>query len=178
MLVQLKQKDLDTLTDEALLSACFNPLIMEYKKRMSKQAGNSSGLKEIFYQELTTGQKALFVFRVYYDHAIESESEFYWWSSYYLAQPKIWTSIKGGVKYFQDPMMYPLLEDIESVLRKNDCPDTLDEFTISREDLERNTELSNDMKPLYSRFSEHASITIENICSFIRNNSEDFLFND
>lgn len=178
MLVQIKNKDLDTLSDEALLSACFNPLILEYKKRMSKQTEDSSNVKEIFYQELTTGQKALFVFRVYYDHAIESESEFYWWSSYYLAQPKIWSSIKVGIKHFEDPSMHLLLEETEKVLRKNNCPATLDEFSISREDLERNTELSTSIKPLYSRFKEDAPITIKYICQFIRNNSEDFLLNE
>ncbi|QTD40447.1 hypothetical protein [Sporosarcina sp. Te-1] len=142
---------------------------------MSKQAENNSSLKEIFYQELTTGQKALFVFRVYYDHAIESESEFYWWSSYYLAQPKIWSSIKVGVKHFRDQSMYLLLEEIEAILRKYNCPATLDKFSITREDLERNIELFTSIKPLYSRFNQDAPVTIKNICQFIRTNSEEFL---
>ncbi|MBB4822888.1 hypothetical protein HNO89_000106 [Sporosarcina luteola] len=175
MRVQIKKQELESLTDGALLNACFKPLILEYKKRVSKQAENSSSVKEIFYQELTTGQKAMFVFRVYYDHAIESEREFYWWTSYYMAQPKIWSSIKVGVQHFQDESMFLLLEELEAVLRKNKCPHTLDHFTISREDLDSNQELTASITPLYSRFCIIAPTTNKKICHFIRSNSEDFL---
>lgn len=83
------------LTQEAICKACFEPLILVYKNRMAEQSiGDKTMVKEQFYKELTKGQRALFVFKVYYDHASESLTEFYWWSAYFMAQTKIWSAIK------------------------------------------------------------------------------------
>ncbi|WP_025028705.1 hypothetical protein [Caldalkalibacillus mannanilyticus] len=62
MIIHIKKQEFDFLADEALLNACFKPLILEYKKRMAKQPENSSISKELFYKELTTGQKACLYF--------------------------------------------------------------------------------------------------------------------
>lgn len=175
MIVQMKKQEFDALADEALFHACFQPLIVEYKKRMAKQPENHSIAKELFYKELTTGQKSLFVFHVYYDHAMESEIEFYWWSNYFLAQPKIWSSIKVGLQYFKDESMYLLIEETEAVLRRHHCPNDLDEFTVTRQDLDHNIELSASIHPLYIKFNQTAPFTIKRICDVIRHNDDDFI---
>ncbi|MGM0879160.1 MAG: hypothetical protein ACQEWV_32110 [Bacillota bacterium] len=95
MIVKMKRQKLDMLTQEAICKACFEPLILVYKNRMAEQSiGDKTMVKEQFYKELTQGQRALFVFKVYYDHASESLTEFYWWSAYFMAQTKIWSAIK------------------------------------------------------------------------------------
>ncbi|MGM0890530.1 MAG: hypothetical protein ACQEW5_27240 [Bacillota bacterium] len=175
MIVQIKKQEFDSLGDEALLNASFKPLILEYKKRMAKQPENSSISKELFYKELTTGQKALFVFHVYYDHASESLAEFYWWSAYFMAQPKIWSAIKAGLQYFKDESMYLLLEETELVLKRHNCPNTLDEFTVTREDLDNSIELYASINPLHIKFNKTAPFTIKRICDFIRHNYDDFI---
>lgn len=173
MIVQMKRQEFDSLADKALFSACFKPLILNYKGRMAKE--NSSMVKELFYKELTTGQKALFVFHVYYDHAIESKAEFYWWSAYFMAQPKIWSAIKTGLQYFGEEPMYLLLEETELVLKKYNCPNTLEKFAVTRKDLDRNGELSESINPLHIKFNETARFTIMGISDFIRYNHENFL---
>lgn len=171
MIVRIKRQELNNLADEALFHACFKPLILDYKRRMAKE--NSLLVKEHFYQELSTGQKALFVFHMYYDHASESEEEFFWWSSYFIAQPKIWLSIKTGLKYFRAESMYLLLEEIESILKKYNYHNTLEEFAVTREDLHSNRELSASINVLYIKFSEVAGPTIKGISDFIRHNHEE-----
>lgn len=173
MIVQMKRQEFDSLADKALFSACFKPLILDYKSRMAKE--NSSMVKELFYKELTTGQKALFVFHVYYDHAIESRAEFYWWSAYFMAQPKIWSAIKTGLQYFGEEPMYLLLEETELVLKKYNCPNTLEKFAVTHEDLDSNGELSESINPLHIKFNETARFTIMGISDFIRYNHENFL---
>ncbi|MFC3884952.1 hypothetical protein ACFOU2_16345 [Bacillus songklensis] len=175
MIIQMKRQEFDSLADEALFNACFKPLILDYKSRMVKQTENSSMAKELFYKELTTGQKALFVFHVYYDHAIESKAEFYWWSAYFLAQPKIWSAIKVGMQYFEEEPMYLLLEETELVLKRYNCPNPIEKFAVSREDLDRNSELSASINPLYIHFNEIAPLTIKRISDFIRYNHENFV---
>ncbi|MGE8205421.1 hypothetical protein ACQKP0_12720 [Heyndrickxia sp. NPDC080065] len=171
--VKMKRQEFVSLDDKALLHVCFKPLILDYKSRMAKE--NSSMVKELFYKELTTGQKALFVFHMYYDHAIESKAEFYWWSAYFMAQPKIWSAIKTGLQYFEEEYMYLLLEETELVLKKYNCPNTLEKFAVTREDLDKNGELSEAIYPLHIKFNETVCFTIQRISAFIRDNHEDFV---
>jgi hypothetical protein len=173
MLVQMKRQEFDSLAGEALFNACFKPLILDYKSRMAKE--NSPMVKELFYKELSTGQKALFVFHMYYDHAIESKAEFYWWSAYFMAQPKIWSAIKTGLQYFGEEPMYILLEETELVLKRYNGPNTLEKFTVTREDLVSNGELSASIDPVHIKFNETASLTIKRISDFIRYNHENFV---
>lgn len=173
MIVQMTKQEFDSLNDEALFHACFKPLILDYKHRMAQE--NSTMVKVHFYKELTSGQKALFVFHIYYDHVIESEAEFYWWSAYFIAQPKIWSAIKTGLQYFGEGNMFHLLEETESVIKRHNGPSSLEKFVVKREDLQSNKELSESIKPLYSNFNEIANLTIKRISDFIRFNHEDFI---
>lgn len=173
MIVQMKRQEFYSLADKDLFSVCFKPLILDYKSRMAKE--NSSMVRELFYKELTTGQKAFFVFHVYYDHAIESKAEFYWWSAYFMSQPKIWSAIKTGLQYFGEEPMYLLLEEIELVLKKNNYSNTLEKFSATREDLDSNGELSDLINRFHIKFNETARLTIMRISDFIRNNHENFL---
>ncbi|SOC15703.1 hypothetical protein SAMN05880501_108130 [Ureibacillus xyleni] len=168
----MKRHDIESLDDHGIFDACFTPLIMEYKKKMAKE--NSAMVKERFYAELTTGQKALFTFHMYYDHAIESQTEFYWWSAYFMAQPKIWSAIKLGLQYFEDDSMYLLIQETEKVLQKHHCPNTLEAFAVKREDLDQDFELSESINSLYFQFSELSDATITKISHYIRGNQEAF----
>ncbi|MFY0519878.1 hypothetical protein ACOMCU_18920 [Lysinibacillus sp. UGB7] len=173
MIAQMKKVEFDALGDIALVHACFKPLILDYKRRMVQE--NSSIVKELFYKDLNIGHKALFIFHVYYDHAIESKEEFYWWSAYYMAQPKIWSAIKIGLQYFGDEPMYQLLEETEIILQRYHCPNTLEKFAVTREDLGSNRELAVAMDSLYLKFTNIAPLTVIGISNFIRGNHEIFV---
>ncbi|WP_416828807.1 hypothetical protein [Ectobacillus polymachus] len=176
MISKVKREEYSSLTQEALCNVCFNPLIQAYKERMADQTiDDSSKIKEQFYDELTIGQQSLFSFHVYYDHAIKSLDEFYWWSAYFLAQPKIWSAIKSGLKYFGDDKMLQLLENVETVLKRYNHPSSLEEFNITREDILRDKELLASISPLHNIFNEAAPLTLQIISNYIRDNVKEFL---
>ncbi|MBC6974875.1 hypothetical protein H9I32_21545 [Bacillus sp. Xin] len=176
MIVKMKRQEFDQLAQEAIFKACFEPLILVYKNRVAKQnTGDKTMVKEQFYKELTKGQRALFVFKVYYDHASESLAEFYWWSAYFMAQPKIWSAIKAGLQYFGDDVMLLMLEKIEVILKKHNHPSSLEGFTITREELDRNKELLASIGPLHVTFDETAPLTIKIISEYVRNNQREFV---
>lgn len=157
----MKRREFDSLPQEALWDVCFKPLIDVYKDRMAGATfDDSPKIKEQFYQELTFGQQALFTFHVYYNHAIKSLEEFYWWSAYFRAQPKIWSIIQSGLNHIRDYQMLELIENVETVLKKYKHPSSLEGFHVTREDLIRNQELLASISPLHDKFYLAAPITI------------------
>ncbi|WP_141432078.1 hypothetical protein [Bacillus sp. 03113] len=176
MILTMKRQEFDALTHEALFNACFNPLILVYKNRMVEQKEeNTSMVKEQFYKQLTKGQQALFAFQVYYTHVSHSLAEFYWWSTYFRAQPKTWLAIISGLQYFGDKGMLLLLEEIDEVLERHNHPSSLEGFSVTREDLDRNQELFASISPLHINFDKAAPLTIKIISEHIRNSQKEFV---
>lgn len=176
LISMVKRWELDSLSLEEVCNVCFEPLILAYKQRMADHTlENSSMIKEEFYSDLTDGQRALFSFHVFYDHAVESLEEFYWWSAYFFAQPKIWSAIKSGVNYYRDEHMLRILKSVESVLKTYHHPRSLDEFNVTREEIVSNQELLESMHPLFIEFNVASPLTIQNIGSYIRDNLKEFI---
>lgn len=172
----MKRREFDSLPQEALWDVCFKPLIDAYKDRMvGLTIGESFEMKEQFYKELTLGQQALFTFHVYYDHAIQSLEEFYWWSAYFMAQPKIWSAIKSGFIHIGDHQMLEVVENLETVLKKYKLPRSLDEFNVAREDLIANQALLASIRSLHNNFSLAAPSTLQMINNYIRSNLKEFV---
>lgn len=176
MIVKMSKQEFSLLTKDALFDVCFKPLIQTYKERVAEQSvENSSIIMEQFYNELTNGQKALFSFQVYYNHAIKSLVEFYWWSAYFMAQPKIWLAIKSGLKYFEGDRMLNILENIEVALKETNHPINLNEFNVIREDLMRDKDLFASISLLHAAFDEAAAETLQIINDSIQNNLSEFV---
>ncbi|MGN7398587.1 hypothetical protein ACTHO0_01935 [Cytobacillus praedii] len=174
MQAKIKRQEFNSITDADLSTKCFEPLIKHYKKRMAEQT-DSTQMKEQFYEELTDGQRALFMFYAYYIHVSKSSIEFFWWSAYFIAQPKSWSAIKAALKFFEDTNMLILLEKIELILKQHQYPETLESFTITREDLANNKELYTTIQSLYSVFEDTSPLTIKNINNIIEKNLKDFV---
>ncbi|MBO1515478.1 hypothetical protein [Metabacillus bambusae] len=176
MLVKMKRKDFDLLTSADLSKGCFEPLINIYKSRITeKTTFSNSQIQEHFYEQLTEGQRALFMFYAYYIHVSKSINEFYWWSAYFMAQPKSWSALKVGINYFQDESMLLLLEKVELELKRHNHPVTIEGFTVRREELELNKELYASIKSLHDMFYKTSSLTISNINKYIENNHLEFV---
>lgn len=171
MLVQLRRDAFNALDDEALGAACVEPIIKAYKDIQTRGEDFSTGL----YKELSRGQQALFVFRAYYNHAIKSEADFYWWSAYFMAQPGRWAGLKHALLFFDDRTTIHVLESTEEILRNRNHPRGLENFDVSASDLNDDPELRSSVKPLYDRFKEAVSTTHGSIGAYIRNHPHDFV---
>ncbi len=169
----MKKQDID-FTGANLGEKCFEPLIKLYKKKVAEQT-DFNRIKEQFYEELSEGQRALFMFYVFYKHVSKSHIEFFWWSAYLMAQPKSWSAIKAGIKYFKDESMHSLLEKIELELKRHHYPETLETFSIKREDLDQNKVLLASIKSLYSLFEHTSPLTIKKINNCIAKNLQEYV---
>lgn len=95
MFGQMRQETFQLAGDKVLIEACFQPIIHAYKEIQTRGGDFSAGA----FQELTSGQQALFAFWVYHTHAIKSQADFYWWSAYFLAQPAKWAGIQSALRF-------------------------------------------------------------------------------
>ena len=169
MLVKINRNKFDELDDFALTSACFDPLIQTYK-----EIRNFNGDVIQFYNDLTVGQKALFMFRTYYDHVNKSREHLYWWSAYFMVQGR-WPTLKEGLIYLEDQAAPTLLEDIDEFLTKRNHPKVLGNFDFSYSNFESDPELFLAFKTYYERYQENTPKTIERIGAYIRSHSSEFV---
>lgn len=171
MFVKIKQEMFPTLGDQALIAACFQPIIQAYKEIQTRGEDFSTGL----FQELSSGQQALFAFRVYHTHAIKSQADFYWWSAYFLAQPARWAGLQSALRFFEDRATLPIVERMEELLRQRNHPRSITNFDISANDLEHDPQLMSQVKPLFVALQEADVITHHGIAVYIRKHPSAFV---
>ncbi|WP_052350534.1 hypothetical protein [Paenibacillus gorillae] len=171
MLTAINRQAFISYDDESLASACFKPLITAYKEIESRGGDFSAEL----YPLLTSGQKALFVFRTHYLHAIKSEADYYWWTAYYMAQPLRWKGLLQSLKYFDDSEMLALLERTEQSLRQRNHPRNLANFDVSLQDMETDPKLHVEMSNFYHFYLEASHSTWNVITRYIRLHPEQFV---
>ncbi|WP_052737942.1 hypothetical protein [Bacillus sp. SA1-12] len=174
MLVKMIKQDFDLLKHKNISQACFKPLITIYKNRIAAQTSVTE-MKEKFYEELSDGQRALFMFYAYYNHVIRSPVELYWWSANFMAQPKSWSAIKASIEYFDDQSMLILLTNVESVLIAHDHPNTLKNFSVKREDLEQNNGLKTSFNSFYESLVNSSAEMICRINRYIKDHHQHFI---
>jgi hypothetical protein len=126
-----------------------------YKEILTRGDDFSTGL----FKELSRGQQALFVFRAYYNHAMKSDADFYWWSAYFIAQPERWSGLKSGLRFFGDRTTIHVLDSLEGILEKRNHPRNLENFYVSATDLNNDPELRSSVSHLYDNLREATSIT-------------------
>ncbi|GGG77482.1 hypothetical protein [Paenibacillus radicis (ex Gao et al. 2016)] len=171
MLTVINKQTFASFDDESLASACFKPLITAYKDIESRGGDFSAEL----YPLLTSGQKALFVFRTHYLHAIQSEADYYWWTAYYLAQTPRWEGLLQSLRHFDDPEMLALLERTEQSLRQRNHPRSLANFDVSLQDIDRDPQLHAEMSDFYLLYKEASLWTYKQIAHYIRLHPEQFV---
>lgn len=170
----MTKEDFHALKCTDLSQKCFAPLIKFYKSNVTEQH-NIPQFKETFYAQLTEGQRALFMFYAYYNHVSQSLTEFYWWSAYFMAQPTSWSAIKASTKYFKAEPLFLLLERLELELKKHNHPETLTNFSITRDQLNQNKELLSSIQSLHSMFEDTAPLMIKQINEYIEKNLQEFV---
>lgn len=159
MKVQMQRKIFDSLPDEAIGHACFEPMVPVYQNGMRQQNGkDAQEYKTEFYKSLTKGQRALFMFFTYFDHAIQSKEEFQRISNYYLSA-RIFSAVKKGVEYFNDDSMLHLLSKIEQSFIEE----------------EQNEMQSTHINELYNHLHETAPFTLMQIGAYIKENPAEFI---
>jgi hypothetical protein len=167
-LVAMNKHEFDTLDDERLGWACASPTLLTIR-------GKDMSVKKDAISRLTQGQKALCMFRVLYDHAKHSMSEYYGWISYLLDKPDYWSGVMGGCNFFGDTSMIRLLEETKEVLEARNRKFDLHWSDAALKDLDHDHELLNAVTVLYERFLEIAPDSLKLISKYIRSNPQQFV---
>ncbi|MFD0589009.1 hypothetical protein ACFQZE_13485 [Paenibacillus sp. GCM10027627] len=171
ILATMDEKYYESLSAEELGTACFAPIIRAYKEAET----NGDDFVETVFNGLSQGQQQLFPIWALYVHIRKSETEFYWWSAYFMARPLRWRGVFGGLRFFGDTATLAVLEKMETELKARNHPRSLDRFDVAYGDLEQDAELDAVMKGLYGKLLDALPYTIEIISSSIRNKHEQFL---
>lgn len=168
MLIHMKREYYHSLNDSSLPRACFEHIIPLIR-------GKDLTVKENVYRQLSTGQKALFMFNAYYNHASNSLVEFYWWSCFYLTQPNSWSALLDGFRYFNTESMVQFLIELEEILYEANPMLKFSNYEFSYKDLENNSELNAQINRLYTQFNNISPITLKKISEGIRKNPKEFI---
>ncbi|CAH8244258.1 hypothetical protein WJ0W_001496 [Paenibacillus melissococcoides] len=162
---------LERLDDWTLASACYEPLILAFK---AASARGDDGRR--LFSEMTAAQQVLFIFRVYHDHVRHSAEELYWWSAYFMAESGRWAALLGSLRQADDRHLLPLLQEIDALLTERQHPRPLNQFDVSRHDLEEDAELRSLFDALHGRYEAAASGTAAQIARHIRLQPEQYGF--
>jgi hypothetical protein len=153
----MQKEFFDSLPDEKLGHACFEPMIPIYQNGMRKQSGqDAQGFRAEFYKSLPQGQRALLGFFTFYDHAIRSKDEFQQITTLYLSG-RFFAIVKKGAEYFGAANMQNLLLDTEEALSK------------------QSGEQNSRVDELYDRLREITPHTLIQIGAFIKENPAEFV---
>ena len=154
MTIRMDRNKFDSLTNDAVGHACFEPMIPVYQAGMRGRAVKEAmEYRTEFYKLLTPGQRALFMFFTYYDHAIRSPDEFVRISGHYLSA-QIFGAVIKGIAFFRDDSMIELLSALEQ--------------TLSDKGQKKISEL-------YHQFAEIAPNTLALIGEYIKENAAEFV---
>ncbi|GIN10905.1 hypothetical protein J26TS2_07720 [Shouchella clausii] len=167
-LVTMNQADFDSMSDERLGWACVEQALLSIR-------GKDGATKKQVISSLNRSQQALCMFRVFYDHAKDSASEYYSWVSYLLQTSGYWQGVIGGLRYFGDENMILLLEDTKQMIEERNHKLNIPMTSASFKDLEQDRELSKAIERLYGKFLEIVPDSLNRISMFIRSNPRDFV---
>jgi len=111
MFVSLSNVQINSLNDADLCWTCIEPAILAYKQ------SNGLDFIETYDRKFTKGQQALFMYTVYFKHALSSKEEYFWWTTHLLIYRNAWSELKKALRFFNDQVMIDHLEQFISYLQ-------------------------------------------------------------
>ncbi|AHV97053.1 hypothetical protein [Paenibacillus sabinae] len=167
-LAVMNKREFDSLEDERLGWACMEPTFSQIRAK-------DMAVKAKVISELSEGQRALCMFKVFYGHAKNSEMEYYGWITHLLQNPDMWAGVMNGLSFFGDVDMSRLLEETKEVLETRNRRLGLEWKDAAITDLDRDKELHAEVEQLYRRFQQISPASLKAIAAHIRANADEFV---
>lgn len=164
MEIKMSRRHFDALSDEALGHACFEPMVCVYQGQVRQLRDQDiQAFKAAFFQTLSQGQRALFIFYVFYDHGLKSSFELYGMAQN-LMETSAFSALKRAAIFFGDEPMGAYLAQLEGRLLPRGV------------DLTQRSPVENaDMQQDYETFKALAPHTNARIGASIRDNPLGFI---
>jgi len=165
MFVTLSKIKFNSLSDADLCWACIEPSILAYKQ--------SKGIDftESHYRNLSKGQQALFMYTVYFKHALSSKEEFYWWTVHLLIFRNAWTELKKALQFFNDQAMIHQLEQFISHIQSWDIEGENPSLSLLKKDLV----LQSMVVSSFNAAQKLSQQTTSSISNYIRHHVSEFI---
>ncbi|MFC6099065.1 hypothetical protein [Olivibacter domesticus] len=112
---KLKEGKTSMVNSTDLLNRAYKPLLKRFKEIGVVKHWGQESKHELFFQKLSTGERALFSFLYFYEHAVLSGGDLYVYSVFYH-ENKWWRHLEEALHYFKLPEMIYIIETIKSLL--------------------------------------------------------------
>lgn len=151
--IRMTRQEFESLDDAALIWCCVEPSILEVR-------GKEPGTKSKAMQQLSSSQRALFLFQVLYGHAGNGAAAFFTQTAYLAETLDCFSALKSAMTFFHDEEMLRIVEQFERayIALKQSEP-------VSSQELE-------DLDQMYSERIPH---TLHRIAAYIRTQPAEFL---
>ncbi|MFD1776140.1 hypothetical protein [Paenibacillus rhizophilus] len=167
-LAVMNKREFDSLEDERLGWACMETTFNQIRAK-------DMSVKAKVISELSEGQRALCMFKVFYGHAKNSDMEYYGWISHLLQNPDMWSGVMNGLSFFGDTGMLRLLEETKEILETRNRRLGLEWTDAVITDLDHDIELNAEVKRLYRQFQQISPESLKAIAAHIRANADEFV---
>lgn len=165
MLVKLTKVELISLKDEDLCWACIEPAILTYKQTKGKN------FTENHYRKFSKGQQSLFMYTVFFKHALGSKEEYYWWTANLLMFRNAWPELKKALLFFNDQAMIEHLEHLISNLETKE----IDFENPSLSLLKNEFDFQSMIEAQFTKFLKLSIHTTATISNYIRKHENEFI---
>jgi hypothetical protein len=155
MIVEMSRDHFTTCDDYLLGWQCIEPIVLDVR-------GKDNEYKLRVYSQLNEGQKALFSFYVYFNHAKNSLEEFIWWTNHFYSQSDVWAELKKGLRYLN-------LNRFEIFIEK------FEETALERSKYDLPYDDPDTICNLFFIFGDHITPTLQQISQYIKTNPEEFV---
>jgi hypothetical protein len=154
MLAALDRSELRSKDDWSLIWTCVSSFILEVR-------GKSELVKMDLYGRLSTHQRRVFIFVVYYSHARESASSLLYYSREFI-HAGYWRELEKAIRFFDDAQLLELMAAIENACKAAPI------MEWPQEDLDR--ALADKIRRLFGPFVERSAETVRTIGGHLRAN--------
>ncbi|MEP7289215.1 MAG: hypothetical protein ABI947_25980 [Chloroflexota bacterium] len=161
MLITIRRQVFESLDAATLVEECFEPV-------HERLRGVDMGVRQQTYEQLTSGQWALLLYELLYEHTQRGIVEFYRRVPYLPVKTDIWAAIKSAMGYFGDEAMPPLLAEMEATYQGY--------TTIGRDEhSDEAAKVRRSIEYIDSIFPKIVPATLKQIAVYIRSHPGEFV---
>ncbi|NIK80001.1 hypothetical protein FHS15_005185 [Paenibacillus castaneae] len=164
MIVTLHKQDLD---NEQLSWLCI-------EETLTALRGKDPSAKLAAYNGLNEGQKSLYMFYAFHNHT-KSVAELYWFASYFMTDLKGWPALMRGIAFYCLDDYLAICHEIEQLVEQRNKRSDGTWRQALASDLDHDPALLTQMSAIYERYAPIAKEAINQMNTYIRENSADFL---
>lgn len=165
--IQMTFQELMMMEMNQLGWKCVEPFLVQVR-------GKSPQVKESVYRELSTAQRALFLFFAFHNH-VDSPEDLYRYTHYYNTDVNIWPALLEGLRYYDDQ---ELIEVLEATKRKVEEKVLLPDGSWGEaglHDLEQDQILAGQLHTLYDSYKLCSAQTIHTMNTYVSSHLDEFI---